>query len=155
MNQLTQNIELAERSCQESGKRLTKNRKTILIALLQIDKAVSAYDLVEYCKQEFNENIPVMSIYRILDFLKQQGLVHRLDLANKYVACSHISSPHKHKYSQFLICDQCQHVEEVDIDQSTLQSLQLGIKNLGFHVTEPQLELNGVCDKCFTSEKQQ
>ena len=152
MNAFNKTIELAEKECQEKGERLTKKRKTILLALLQSQKAISAYELVDYCKKHFSETIPVMSIYRILDFLQSQGLAHRLDLANKYVACSHIACGHKHKLSQFLICDQCQRVEEIDIDQSTLQKLQSGINKTGFHLINPQLEINGICNKCF-SEK--
>ncbi|MGH1486565.1 MAG: Fur family transcriptional regulator [Cellvibrionaceae bacterium] len=142
-------ISLAEKECQEKGEKLTKKRKTILLALLESKKAISAYELADYCKQHFNEIIPVMSIYRILDFLQTQGLAHRLDLANKYVACSHIACGHKHKLSQFLICDQCQCVEEINIDSSALKNLQALIDKTGFHLNKPQLELNGTCKQCF------
>ena len=151
MNNLSDIIKLAEEHCQHKGIRLTKKRKLILLALLQTKKAISAYELVDYCKAYLNEVISVMSVYRILDFLQDQGMAHRLSLANKYIACSHINCETQHGLSQFLICDQCQHVEEVNIEQSTLNNLNIAIKKNGFHLTSPQLEINGICDNCFSN----
>ncbi len=61
MNQLNKNIELAEKHCQEKGERLTQKRKLVLLALLDSKKAISAYELVEYCKQQFNETVSAMA----------------------------------------------------------------------------------------------
>ena len=38
-----------------------------------------------------------MSIYRILEFLESQQLVHKLKLTNRYVACVHITCNHEHE----------------------------------------------------------
>ena len=142
-------IDFAEKQCQKKDKNLTKKRKTILLALLESKKAISAYELADYCKNHFNEVIPVMSIYRILDFLQAQELAHRLDLANKYVACAHIACDHQHHQpSQFLICNQCQRVEEIKIDSSVLNRLQSLIHKAGFHLNNPQLEFKGTCKEC-------
>ena len=152
MNQLQTMIEHAEQHCQQQRVRLTAKRKCVLVGLLQSQKAMSAYELVDYCKTQLDQTIPAMSVYRILDFLQDQGLVHRLDLANKYVACSHASCSHNHELLQFLICDQCQSVEEINIDPSVLQNLQKTISQTGFHLSSPQLEINGICNKCFSSQ---
>jgi len=152
MNQLNKNIELAEQHCQEKGERLTKKRKLILLVLLESKKAISAYEIVKYCKQQFNETISAMSVYRILGFLQEQGLAHKLGLANKFVACSHVVCKYKHQISQFLICDQCQRVEEINIDQLVLEDLHKVIKKTGFHLSSPQLEINGICNTCFSAE---
>jgi Fur family zinc uptake transcriptional regulator len=152
MNQLNKNIELAEKHCQEKGERLTQKRKLVLLALLDSKKAISAYELVEYCKQQFNETVSAMSVYRILDFLQGLGLAHKLGLANKFVACSHVVCRYKHQMSQFLICDQCQGVEEINIDPLALEGLKTVIKKTGFHLSSPQLEINGICSKCFSTE---
>ncbi len=93
-----------------------------------------------------------MSVYRILSFLQEMGLAHKLSLANKYVACSHVVCEHKNELLQFLICDQCQHVKEINIDESTVKNLQAVITNTGFHLNTPQLEINGVCENCFANE---
>ena len=151
MNDLAHTIKLTEKHCQNKGIRLTKKRRLILLALFQTKRAISAYELVDYCKEHLNEVIPVMSVYRILDFLQAQGLAHRLGLANKYIACSHINCETQHGLSQFLICDRCQRVEEINIEPSTLNNLNGVIEENGFRLTSPQLEINGICDNCFSA----
>lgn len=141
-------IERVERQCRENGTRLTKKRKQILSGLLQSDKALSAYELVEYCKSELNESVPAMSVYRILAFLQDEQLVHKLNLANKYVACAHIDGEHAHEASQFLICQSCQRVKEVDIGDSVVKSLRQNVLDAGFELGNPQLEINCICEGC-------
>lgn len=150
MNNVQSIIEHAESHCKEHGTRLTEKRKQVLSGLLQEQKALSAYELVDYCKKEFNDSLPAMSVYRILDFLQQEHLVHKLSLANKYVACSHITCEHSHNHevSQFLICNECQKVNEVSIGQSAIAELQKNIESAGFHLNSPQLEMNCICEQC-------
>ncbi|MDJ0776858.1 MAG: Fur family transcriptional regulator [Gammaproteobacteria bacterium] len=144
-------IDRAEQQCKANGTRMTSKRKQILYGLLQSDKALSAYELVEYCKTEFNETIPAMSVYRILEFLEEERLVHRLNLANKYVACAHIAGEHEHSVSQFLICQSCQRVKEVDISESVVRSLKQNVRDAGFELHRPQLEINCICAGCANS----
>ncbi len=141
-------IDRAEQQCKANGTRMTSKRKHILHGLLQSDRALSAYELVEYCKTEFDETIPAMSVYRILEFLEEEHLVHRLNLANKYVACSHIRCDHEHAMSQFLICQSCQRVKEVDISDSVVKSLRKTVRDAGFELQSPQLEINCICEGC-------
>ena len=148
MSKVQATIERAEEYCKANGSRLTSKRKLVLSGLLQSDKALSAYELVDYCKSEYGETIPAVSVYRILDFLEQEHLAHKLNLANKYVACSHISSEHDHSASQFLICKRCQRVKEIDINQKIVKSLQDDVRSAGFELDDPQLEINGICEVC-------
>ena len=141
-------IEHADEQCKANGSRLTEKRKHILTGLLRSEKALSAYELVEYCKTELGETIPAMSVYRILEFLEEERLVHKLKMANKYVACAHITCRHDHVASQFLICKQCQRVKEIDISDSVVHSLQQDVRDAGFEPDSPQLEINGLCECC-------
>lgn len=148
MHNFQQIIEQAERHCSENGQRLTQKRKQVLMGLVQSQKAMSAYELVDYCKTEFSEVLPAMSVYRILDFLQQQQLVHKLDLANKFIACAHISCKHEHAISQFLICGECQKVKEINIDKKVLKEIQNNVAIAGFSLVSPQFEMNCLCDEC-------
>jgi len=74
-------IDRAEQHCNKQGSRLTSKRKPVLAGLLQADKALSAYELLDYCKNQCGANIPAMSAYRILTFLESEQLAHRLKLA--------------------------------------------------------------------------
>lgn len=148
LNNINEIIEHAEHYCKSHGARLTKKRKLVLSSLIQSQKALSAYDVIALCEQVFNEKIPPMSMYRILAFLEEEKLVHKLKLLNKYVACSHITCKEKHSVPQFLICDVCDDVKELSINQSALTELNSDAMHAGFQAISSQLEMNSICDSC-------
>ena len=141
----------AERHCSKKGVRLTAKRKQVLEALLDSDRSLSAYELADYCRSELGSEMLPMSVYRILDFLSSAGLVHRIKTTNKFIACSHISCDHEHKAWQFLICNKCEKVEEVDLEKSIMNKITDAIHEVGFHVAGRQFELEGVCSECSVS----
>ena len=141
----------AERHCSEKGVRFTAKRKLVLEALLNSDKSLSAYELADYCRTEQGSEMLPMSVYRILDFLASERLVHRIKTTNKFIACSHISCEHDHKAWQFLICQNCDKVEEVDLEKSILNKITDAIQEVGFQVAGRQFELEGVCSECSVS----
>lgn len=153
MNDIEQLIQAAEHSCHAHGSRLTTKRKQVLIGLIQSQKALSAYELVEFCKTSTGEKMPAMSVYRILDFLQREHLVHKLQLANKYVACVHMDCGHAHA-PQFLICQECSKVTEINIQPDTLADINSAVDNAGYHLLSQQIEMNCLCDICSASAAQ-
>ena len=148
MNSVESIIQHAEQHCALHGSRLTQKRKQVLTGLVKSNKALSAYELIDFCKQEYGESLPAMSVYRILDFLESELLVHKLNLANKYVACMHISCDHAHAVPQFLICKNCSIVKEITVEESTISDLGNTVKGAGYQLLSPQIELNCLCDNC-------
>ena len=148
MNTLETVLQHAEQHCKSHGAKLTQKRKLILSSLLDSGKAMSAYEIVSYCKEHYNEDMPAMSVYHILDFLEDELLVHKLNIANKYVACSHITCAHAHEVPQFLICNSCQKVQEIGIDKAIVHTLEDNISNAGYKLLSQQFELNCLCDEC-------
>ena len=143
----------AEHRCEDSGVKLTSRRRQVLNALLQEDRALSAYELMEVCNRESNEPMPAMSVYRILSFLEEQSLAHKLSSANKYVACSHITCAHQHyRRPQFLICNDCTKVQEVEVSSEALVAMERVAETAGFHLESRQLELSGICNDCRNSQ---
>ena len=139
----------AEQKCADNGVKLTKRRKQVLTALLECNAAVSAYELTELFNQQGETAMPAMSVYRILDFLEGQSLVHRLSTTNKYIACSHISCDHTHfTRPQFLICNDCTRVQEVDVTSETLSAIERVAADVGFNLSDKQLEVSGTCSNC-------
>jgi len=136
-----------------SGTRFTDKRRRVLACLLSFDKAVSAYDLVTAMQQQFDVSIPPMSVYRILEFLASENLVHKLSSSNKFVACSHIACAHSHEIPQFLICDKCDRVKEVGVNKAIIESLHNSVNDAGFTLKSPQLELHCICNDCQHLEK--
>lgn len=149
MTSLGTTLKSAEAHCQAQGTRLTEKRKRVLKGLLQANKALSAYELTNAFNATYDESMPPMSVYRILEFLRSQDLVHKLSLANKYIACAHISCDHQHGVPQFLICGQCQMVKEVSIDHATMAELKQTVTEAGFQLQSQQLELDCVCKNCL------
>lgn len=139
----------AERMCGQSGVRLTAKRRAVLATLLSQKQPLSAYELADQYRLNYGETIPAMSVYRMLDFLVEQNLAHKLSAINKYVPCTHISCSHEHEISQFLICDDCHRVSEIGVATETLESLGKKVAAAGFHLRNRQLELHGLCDDCY------
>ena len=152
MNDVESVLAHAEQTCKAHGARLTGKRKQVLSGLLQSERALSAYELVDFCHNQFGEALPAMSVYRILDFLEREELVHKLRLANKYVACSHITCDHAHAVPQFLICSRCQKVREISIDKQVVRELQQNVEDAGYRLLSPQLEMNCLCNVCQEDE---
>ena len=148
MTEINVILDHVAKSCAARGKQLTAKRKLVLKALLHADKALSAYDLVDYCKAHFEETIQAMTVYRVLDFLENEHFAHKLKVSNKYIMCSHILCDHDHGTPQFLICSKCDKITEQTIAPIIMTGLQSQAKQKGFTVTQPQLEISGVCDEC-------
>ena len=142
----------AEQKCLHQGIKFTKRRKQVLSVLIEADVALSAYEIAERCNVGSDSNMPAMSVYRILDLFQEQNLIHKLDIANKYVCCAHISCSHEHDNSQFLICGSCRHVEEISLSDDAVQALQTAASAVGFNAISPQLEIKGRCSRCVESE---
>jgi Fur family zinc uptake transcriptional regulator len=94
-----------------------------------------------------------MSVYRILEFLEENNLIHRLNTTNKYIACSHIICEHSHQAPQFLICKSCSKVEEVSIPKTVVASVGKAAGEAGFRLASKQLEIECYCSDCPTQEQ--
>ncbi|GAD81254.1 Fur family transcriptional regulator [Vibrio ezurae] len=141
-------IEHATAKCKQNGGQLTHKRKQILLCLVGSEKALSAYEIVDLYKEKYQESMSAMSVYRILEFLQEQGLVHRLQIANKYICCMHITCSHNHEASQFLICSNCFKVKEVSISAALIDELKNNVAAAGFVFASEQLEVNCLCEEC-------
>ncbi|MCH8531227.1 MAG: transcriptional repressor [Saccharospirillum sp.] len=153
MNGAYENIlNKASQQCRDRGERLTPKRERLLALLLEADGPKSAYDLIAEHEQVYGESLAAMSVYRMLNFLVEAGLVHKLATTNQFLACSHISCDHAHEVPQFLICDDCHGVEEVGMQRNLLNELKASAAKVGFTMGGQQLELHGRCQKCSGSE---
>ena len=141
-------LQNAEAMCLDAGVRLTMKRKRTLALLLEEESPVSAYELIDLYKASYGESLTAMSVYRMLNFLVEETLAHRLNSVNKYTACEHINCNHAHDLPQFLICDNCQSVSEAGIQKHTLDQLKADVLKSGFSMDNQQLELHGLCSNC-------
>ena len=145
---INREIDKAKDVCARSGGRLTEKRKAVLEVLLRSNTPLSAYEINDAYNHASEKSMPTMSVYRILEFLEAEDLVHKLSSTNKYVACSHITCNHEHEIPQFLICGKCQSAKEITISKSIIDELGQLVSNAGYTLTRPQLELQCVCYHC-------
>ncbi|WP_299595254.1 Fur family transcriptional regulator [uncultured Microbulbifer sp.] len=146
--QIEQILNRADERCRAKGTRFTEKRQSILRALLKSPVPLSAYEIADAYRDTTGETIQAMSVYRMLDFLAENSLVHKLASANKFVACAHIACHHEHETPQFLICERCGAVKEVGIKGNVIKALQQGAANAGWQMLSPALELPCLCDRC-------
>ena len=118
-------------------------RVTVLTLVWDSHKPIGAYDILDKLGGEGKAAAPP-TVYRALDFLLEQGLVHKLESLHAYVGCTHPEHPHA---SQFLICADCGEVEEVE-DPAIESSLEAAGKAAGFRTERPVVELLGTCAHC-------
>ena len=74
----------AEHLCIERGVQLTHIRYKVLELIWESHKAVKAYELLDRLKPLQQAAKPA-TIYRALDFLIEQGLIHRVESLNAFV----------------------------------------------------------------------
>ncbi len=148
MTKLDKILSYSEKFSQSYGVTLTEKRTKVLAILLNANKAISAYELIEDYKAKFCQAIPITSIYRILGYLESVHLVHKLNIVNKYAARAQMGYDSENRFTQLLFCKQCQKVNELAISQSTILEVKKSAENLGFHLISPQLELSCTCAAC-------
>ncbi|GHE19551.1 Fur family transcriptional regulator [Halomonas urumqiensis] len=143
MNDTRTLMRQAERQCEQRGARFTPIRRRVLEMIAATTGGLKAYDLLDQLTTEHAAARPP-TVYRALEFLIDQGLVHRIESLNAYVACP--CPEHVHGF-QLLICKQCGLVEELHLDDVDAQ-LALRARELGFRVERQTIELLGSCEAC-------
>jgi Fur family transcriptional regulator, zinc uptake regulator len=137
----------AEAVCAERGVRLTDLRRRVLELVWRSHRPVGAYDLLEALAAERRRAAPP-TVYRALDFLMEQGLVHRIHSLNAFVGCAAAGNTHA---AQFLICSDCGDATEFDDEELGAALGRLGTER-GFRVRSRVIELQGRCARCASGE---
>ena len=142
-----------EQSCMR-GVRFTPLRQQIYTLVLQANKPVGAYDLITQLQQmrlsdndselTGTKNVAPPTVYRSLEFLLSEGLIHQLTSINAYVPCCH---PRAHHTAAFFICEQCQRVQECS-SLPVQEMMSFAEEDIGFTVARSVIELSGRCQAC-------
>lgn len=138
-------LRAAEDRCAREGARLTPQRRAVLAALLAARRPLGAYDLIEALREGGARAPAPIVVYRALDFLKEQGLIHRLETLNAFIACPHRHGTHERV--TFLICETCRHVDEV-VSPALNGALDALAGEHDFRAQRQVVELAGLCRGC-------
>lgn len=134
----------AKAICAEAGAKLTLQRQMVLQLVWQSHKPLGAYPLMSQLQQLTGKIVAPPTVYRALEFLLEQGLIHRVHSLNAFIGCDHPGQPHS---GQLLICRACGDAQELDsavIDASIAQLLPAN----GFSAERVMLEITGLCRTC-------
>ena len=123
---------------------LTRNQEAVLRTLQGSGKALGAYQILSELQDDGLSAPP--QVYRALDRLCSQGLVHRIESLNAFVACN----GHRHCHEEdaaFAICENCSAVAELPLDDLQTE-FRKKADTLGFAISRTRVELMGLCAAC-------
>jgi Fur family zinc uptake transcriptional regulator len=137
--------------CARRGSKLTELRRIVLGLILDAAAPAGAYHLLEQLRLHRGASAPP-TVYRALEFLLQQGFVHRIERLSAFVGCidagSHADGAHDHHHAaQFLICRSCGQATEIE-DAALAHALLHAAEAVGFKVSGATIEAEGICAKC-------
>jgi Fur family zinc uptake transcriptional regulator len=136
-------VAAAEKLCDQKGVRFTPLRRRVLELVWSSHKPVGAYALLDELRNEDLGSAPP-TVYRALDFLIENGLIHRIERMNAFIGCSHPGETHR---GFFLICGECGNAEELE-SESVADSIATSASRRGFAARDMTLEVTGICAEC-------
>src|SRR5471032_2786350 len=137
-------IEHAEKVCKQRSQKFTPIRRQVLQALLSSHRPLGAYEVIDELAKSMPQPAPI-TVYRALDFLMENGLVHRIESRNAYLACSYDHDAAA--MVAFLICEGCGSVGEIPA-APLAQSLSAAARATGFAPKLSVVEITGTCAHC-------
>jgi Fur family zinc uptake transcriptional regulator len=139
-------IYTAEQLCSQRGVRFTPIRREVLELIWESHRAVKAYDLLDRIKPKAGTAKPA-TVYRALDFLLEQGLIHRVESLNAFIGCSCSERQHE---QLLLICIRCHEVEERP-GERVMEAIAKELERAAFTMQRKAIEIHGICGRCAPS----
>lgn len=136
-------LERAAEICERRQVRLTPLRRRVLQAVWSGHKPVGAYDILTILTGERGTTAPP-TVYRALEFLLENGLIHRIESLNAFVGCT---KPGQNHAWQLLICRACGRVAEIS-DGALEKAIAAAAARAGFTLQRRTIELAGLCSAC-------
>ncbi|MCL6414282.1 transcriptional repressor [Aestuariirhabdus sp. Z084] len=137
-------LRTAREQCIQSGARLTPLRERVLELVWQSHEPLGAYQILESLTREDGRRSAPPTVYRALEFLLEQGLVHRIASLNAFIGCPFPGKAHE---GYFMICSHCSVAIEIQADTLQAQLHQLGEAH-GFQIEQSVVEVSGCCSAC-------
>ena len=136
-------LDSASETCERNGARLTELRRHVLELVWASHAPIGAYAILEALHGEGHAAAPP-TVYRALDFLREQGLIHRIESLYAYLGCVHPDAAHT---ALVLICTSCHRAAEFE-DRGVDEKLRQAAAQRGFAVARQTIEVEGLCPDC-------
>lgn len=149
-DRIKRQLDQAAEACVVNGGKLTDIRRSVLALVIGAGGPVGAYALLDQLKAERANAAPV-TVYRALDFLMENGLIHKIERLNAFVACTEHGDHEHHEHSvQFLICRTCGTVAEME-DHGIAAAVSTAAGKTGFRPDHATVEVEGTCGTCASA----
>ena len=133
----------AHEQCTRNHVRFTAIRQRVLELIWQSHRPLGAYGILEALIGEGRSCAPP-TVYRALEFLLEQGLVHRIASLNAFIGCM---QPGHDGKGHFFICRHCANATEFN-DARVEQTINHAADAAGFKAESQSIEVTGVCPNC-------
>ena len=127
--------------------KLTKNQALVLNVLGKASQPLGAYAILDKLRSH-GFKAP-LTVYRALEQLAGQGLVHKIESLNSWTSCC---GEHQANPPVFEICNDCGNVTE-HFDEELLKNLNSMSERSGFMPDRSIIEIHGRCDDCGADAK--
>ena len=136
----------AKQLCADRAVKLTPLREQVLEFVWHSHKPLGAYAILDLLAAQTpaKKRQAPPTVYRALEFLQQQGLVHRINSLNAFIGCS---QPHAYHNSHFLICRQCETALEI-ADENIAAATEQIVNQARFSESHTCIEITGLCPNC-------
>ena len=128
---------------------LTPLRQAILAILHDSNKPLGAYEILNKLKKK-RPNAEPPTVYRVLQFLIEAKIVHRIEALNAYVCCSHMADNKSSHEAILLLCKVCNKSFEFE-DKNIFESLTQFSKKHTIKIDDALIEIKGTCQNCISS----
>lgn len=125
--------------------KLTSLRRSILFILWSTTKPLKAYEILDQLLRS-KENAKPPTVYRVLDYFVEYGIVHKIESIQSYTLCHEPAKQHSSEV--LMVCNDCHQVNEL-YDQTMHELVQRLAHEHHFHLGQGAIELKGLCAKCL------
>jgi Fur family zinc uptake transcriptional regulator len=132
----------AEAVCLRAGEQFTPLRRGVLAVFRTLNRPMGAYDLAPICSEQLRRQIYPSSVYRVLQFWCELGLVVHLSGHNTFVLSENPEGAHL-----VFVCTQCGSAIQHD-DHAANAALRRVARALNFIPCATPVEIAGTCVRC-------
>ena len=140
-------VEKSIAQLKNAGLRITQPRMFVLELLSKTTTPLTAHGIHAELVSN-NKSLDLVSVYRILDMLQEQGLVHRDAENGSYFSCMHCKKCPENTHI-FLKCLDCSSVRELDYHGEVFStSFKRKLARMKARPTQELIYLNDLCGSC-------
>ncbi|MRX06249.1 transcriptional repressor [Pseudoduganella sp. FT25W] len=135
--------DIAESQIRATGARVTRQRVLVLDFLLGQNKSLTHHEIQARLARTAHEALDSVTLYRVLEWLTENELIHRIAGADQVWRFSAGAGHHAHEHAHF----QCTKCEQVTCVTEVALPRKIKLPD-GFQTQEIDFLIKGTCPNC-------